>query len=212
MPLKFTRPHFDDHAEIAHAFAAIRPYGGARLLMADPPWHFEDWSDRGDKSRSVTSKYQTQSLPWIMALPVDALVGDNCILWLWATNPMIRQALDCMEAWGFEFSTMGHWNKRTTHGKLAFGGGRRLRSASEPFIIATRGRPPVLTRSVRSVIEEPEDVVIDAARREHSRKPDAAYTAAEAMAPDAPRVELFARETRPGWICWGNQIDRFEVA
>jgi len=59
-------------------------------------------------------------------------------------------------------------------------------------------------RSVRSVIEGPV--------REHSRKPDEAFAAAEQLMPDAQRLELFSRQQRPGWTVWGNQIDRFERA
>lgn len=218
MTLHLQFPRFPEMTQIAVDFARIRPFGGAYFLMADPPWHFEDWSPKGDKRKSVSHHYETQHLDWIMRLPVDALVGPKCILWLWATNPMIPQALDVMQAWGFEYSTMGHWNKRTATGKLAFGGGRRLRSSSEPFILATRGNPRVQCRSIRSVISEEDeavidlaeaDVVIDALRREHSRKPEPAYAAAEAMSPEQPRVELFARQRRDGWISWGSETEKF---
>jgi ParB-like chromosome segregation protein Spo0J len=47
--------------------------------------------------------------------------------------------------------------------------------------------------------------VIDAPRREHSRKPDEGYELVEAMYPELPRLELFARNTRPGWAAWGNE-------
>lgn len=211
-------PHFPEMTQIAVQWAQLRPFGGASLIMADPPWHFEDWSPKGDKRKSVVHQYETQHLDWLKALPIDALAAPKCLLWLWATNPMMPQALDLMEAWGFAYSTMGHWNKRTPTGRLAFGGGRRLRSASEPFIIATRGNPLVQCRSIRSVLVEDDaailppdeiEIVIDALRREHSRKPEAAYDAAEAMSPDQPRVELFARQLRDGWNQWGRELEKF---
>ena len=74
--------------------------------------------------------------------------------------------------------------------KLAFGTGYRLRCAGEPFLIATRGKPKT-SRRVRNVIEGP--------RRQHSRKPEEAFAAAEAMMPDARRIEVFSRQPRPGW-------------
>lgn len=93
--------------------------------------------------------------------------------------------------------------KRTRYGKLAFGTGYILRCAGEPFLIGTRGSPRT-SRSVRSVIEGPVG--------EHSRKPDEAFAAAEALMPDAQRIELFSRQQRPGWAVWGNQVAKFEGA
>jgi N6-adenosine-specific RNA methylase IME4 len=47
-------------------------------------------------------------------------------------------------------------------------------------------------------------------KREHSRKPDELYDIIEACSP-GPRLELFARGTRPGWKSWGNQAhDSYE--
>jgi len=105
-----------------------------------------------------------------------------------------------LEAWGFTFKTAGHWVKRGASGKLAFGTGYVLRSAGEPFLIGAIGKPKT-TRSVRSVIEGP--------RREHSRKPDEAYAAAQALMPDAKRLDLFAREHRAGWDTFGNEAEKF---
>lgn len=42
------------------------------------------------------------------------------------------------------------------------------------------------------------DSVIEAPRREHSRKPDEAYALIEGMYPELPKIELFARQPRPG--------------
>ena len=103
----------------------------------------------------------------------------------------------------------GAWHKTTAHGQTAFGTGYRLRSACEPFLIGTRGKP-VTTKSVRNLI------VGEA--REHSRKPDEAFTAAErlmrhggchAAHGPARRIEVFSRETRPGWDNWGLERTKF---
>jgi N6-adenosine-specific RNA methylase IME4 len=53
--------------------------------------------------------------------------------------------------------------------------------------------------------------VIDAPRREHSRKPDEAYELIERMYPELPKIELFARQAGPGWAAWGNEV-RAETA
>lgn len=180
-------------------FCAMRPAGGFDFIMADPPWSFTNYSAKGE-TKGAKAQYDCTPAEWINALPVSALAAENCLLWLLATNPMLPVALATLEAWGFTFKTAGHWVKRTKHGKIAFGTGYVLRCAGEPFLIGSRGKPKT-SRSTRSVIEGP--------IREHSRKPDEAFAAAEALMPDARRIELFSREIRPGWSCWGNEQEKF---
>lgn len=185
----------------ADEFRALRPAGGFGLIMADPPWAFTTRSAKGVTAKGAGGQYGCMSLQDICALPVSDLAADDSILWLWATNPMLPQAFDVLDAWGFTFKTAGHWAKTTRHGKQAFGTGYILRCAGEPFLIGTRGRPRT-SRSVRSVILGPV--------REHSRKPEEAYAAAEALAPNVRRLELFSRANRPFWKTWGNEAGKFD--
>ena len=155
-----------------------------RLIMADPPWSFDNWSKAGEE-KNAKAHYACMSLDDIKALPVGHLAATDAILWLWATNPMLPQAFEVMAAWGFRFVTAGHWAKAEVRDgvlRQAIGTGYVLRSAGEPFLIGAAGRPRT-SRSVRSVIIAP--------RREHSRKPDEAFRAAEALMPGA-RIELFS--------------------
>lgn len=48
--------------------------------------------------------------------------------------------------------------------------------------------------------------VIREGSRKHSQKPEAAYEMIEAMFPEAKRLELFARQERAGWDCFGNEV------
>lgn len=168
------------------------------LLMVDAAWHFKAGGNRG-----ANQHYSVMSLEDIAALPVGDLAAPNSLLWLWATAPMLNQQITVIEKWGFTFKTSGVWVKTTKHGKIAFGTGYLLRNAHEPFLIGTKGAPKV-KRNVRSVIMGPV--------REHSRKPDAAFEAAERLMPDARRVELFSRTNRPGWSVWGDEAGTFSEA
>lgn len=181
-------------------FIALRPAGGFQLIMADPPWSYEMFSEAGHE-KSPHAKYACLGLDALKAMPVEVLAARDALLWLWTVNPMLPQALDLIAAWGFSFSTAGHWVKRTKTGKLGFGTGYVLRNAGEPFLIGRRGNP-VTTRGVRSVIEGP--------LREHSRKPDEAFAAAEKLMPEARRLELFSRQSRPGWTSWGAEAGLFD--
>jgi N6-adenosine-specific RNA methylase IME4 len=64
-------------------------------------------------------------------------------------------------------------------------------------LLATRGKPPRKAKNVRRLVVEK--------RREHSRKPDVVRDYIERLV-DGPYLELFARETKPGWDCWGDQV------
>ena len=180
-------------------FGSLKMYG-YQMIMADVPWNFETWSAKGKTEKGAGGQYRTMTLDEIRALPIEKLASGDCVLWMWATHPMLPQAIDVMKAWGFPFVTSGVWVKRTVHGKLAFGTGYRLRCASEPFLIGVLG-DPATAKNIRTVIEGPV--------REHSRKPDEAYAEAERMLPGAWRADIFAREARSGWASWGDETNKF---
>ena len=172
------------------------------LIMVDWPWRHEMRSEKGVTAKSAGSQYDTMSIEEIAKWPLADLGRGHAVFWIWATHAMINHQIEVTKRQGLTFSTTGVWVKRTVNGKLAFGTGQRLRCASEPFIIATLGAP-LTARNVRTVIEGP--------IREHSRKPDEAYAAAEALYPGAlNRADIFARESRPGWVSFGNEAEKFD--
>lgn len=172
------------------------------LIMADPPWAYENWSAKGE-GKNAAQQYDCMDLDAIKGMRVGDHASKDCVLWLWATNPLLPQAFEVMAAWGFKFKTAGHWSKKTVKGNQAFGTGYILRCAGEPFLIGTMG-DPVCARNVRSVIEGPV--------REHSRKPEEAYEAAERLVPNVDRLDFFSRQERPNWDCFGNETEKFEAA
>jgi MT-A70 len=115
------------------------------LIVADPPWSFENYSAAGER-KNAKAQYRCMSLDEIKRLPVGHLARPDCLLMLWATNPLVDVAFEVMKAWDFRFRTAGHWVKKTKNGCLGFGTGYILRTAGEPFLIGTIGKP-VTTRS-----------------------------------------------------------------
>lgn len=176
------------------------PRGHYGTIIADPPWSFTTHSTKGH-GKSPHAHYECMDIDAIAAVPVASVAAPDCALFMWATAPMLPQALAVMDEWGFQFKTAGAWAKQSKTGaKWAFGTGYCFRSAAEFFLLGTRGRPAVQSRSVRNLIAAPV--------REHSRKPDDLHAMAEALYA-GPRLELFARERRPGWDAWGNEADKF---
>lgn len=185
--------------------AAAWPFGDLKPLtygtiLADPPWSFDLRSAAGE-AKSPQGQYDCMPLEAIQALPVSHLARGDAVLAMWATFPMLPQALATMDAWGFRYVTGGAWAKQSTTGrKWTFGTGYVYRSAAEIWLIGKIGEPAQLSRSIRNLIAAPV--------RGHSRKPDQMHADLEALF-DGPRCELFARQRRAGWDVFGNQIDKF---
>ena len=120
---------------------------------------------------------------------------------MWATFPMLREALDVIEAWGFSYKTVAfNWVKQNRNGTGIFMGlGNWTRSNSEICLLATKGHPKRQAADIHQFIISP----IEA----HSKKPDETRDKIVALMGDRPRVELFARQTPPGWDVWGNEVE-----
>ena len=174
------------------------------FIMADCPWSFDNYSAKGE-AKNAKARYECMPLADIQRLPVMDLAKPDCALWMWATNPMLPQAIETLRSWGFTFVTSGTWGKTTRHGKIAFGTGYALRCASEPFLIGKRGSP-VFTKSTRSFFH--------GMIRKHSQKPEEAYAIAEKMLnrkvhKEPQFLELFSRTNRKGWTVFGDEIGKF---
>jgi N6-adenosine-specific RNA methylase IME4 len=188
-------------------------------ILADPPWHFQSWTNgrwKGDGKVFTPAKapeYHTMSVDQIAALPVDKLAAKDCTLFLWGIWSMLFDTKTIIDAWGFTYKSCAFdWAKADVTQMDMFrvdadaqmGLGYWTRQSSEFCLLATRGHPKKKHSDVnQSIIER---------RRQHSRKPDCVYGRIERLV-DGPYLELFARSTRPNWVGWGYETDKFgEVA
>ncbi len=165
------------------------PDGVYDIFYADPPWRY-DFSET--RTRAIETNYPTMTLEDICGLDIPS--SENSVLFLWATNPKLEEALAVIKAWGFTYKTNLAWVKDR------IGMGYWFRGQHELLLVATKGtfKPP--TQSVRrsGVLESP--------RRGHSQKPDELYEIIETYFPNGKYLELFARNTRPNWTSWGNEV------
>ena len=176
------------------------PEGRFRTILADPPWHFANYSAKGE-GKNPLAHYACMT-PELAALPVSGLAHlEGCALTMWATAPLLPLAIQMLRSWGFEFKSAGAWAKQSSTGtKWAMGTGYCYRSAAEFWVLGTRGTVRPLVRNARNLIVAPV--------REHSRKPDQMRTQCESLWP-GPRCKLFARQAAPGWESWGNEVGKF---
>lgn len=162
------------------------------VIYADPEWRFETYSDAGlDRAPD----YPTSTTAVIKArVPVGTLAAPDSVLFLWATVPMLEDALEVMRFWGFTYKTHFAWDK------IEPGTGFWNRNQHELLLVGTRGNVPAPAMGTQypSLMTERKSPV-------HSEKPEWAYEMIEAYFPNLPRIELNARKARPGWSSWGNE-------
>ena len=189
-------------------------------LLVDPPWSWKSWGNyRGARAglapagnRATENHYETIDAVDIHGLPVESLALRDCVLFLWATWPLLPEAMAAISAWGFNYKTCAFsWTKANATQVELFNEdikadmllGYWTRANTEPCLLATRGKPKRLSAAVRQAIIEP--------RRQHSRKPDCVHGRIERLVA-GPYLELFGRAPRKNWDVWGNESSKFPAA
>jgi N6-adenosine-specific RNA methylase IME4 len=183
---------------IAHAYNVITtqenhknpkpiPQGTFNVILADPPWQY-NLQKRG----STLGHYQDLSVNEICDLKPSS--SEDAILFLWATNPKLPEALQVMQAWGFTYKTNLVWVKDK------IGTGYYFRGQHELLLVGVKGSIGVPEEHNRP------SSVLNSARQEHSKKPTEVYELIEKMYPNRQYLEFYARNQREGWTSWGNEV------
>ncbi|HMR33774.1 MAG TPA: MT-A70 family methyltransferase [Geminicoccaceae bacterium] len=171
-------------------------------ILADPPWQFVNRTGKVAPEHRRLSRYGTMDTDAICALPVARIADDPAHLYLWVPNALLPEGLRVMEAWGFGYKSNIVWHKvRKDGGSDGRGVGFYFRNVTELLLFGVRGRNARTLAPGRTQVNH-----LATRKREHSRKPDEMYRVVESCSP-GPRIELFARGTRPGWTSWGDQAD-----
>jgi N6-adenosine-specific RNA methylase IME4 len=178
------------------------------VIYADPPW------DYGGKSQfdktlnkkenpeykkkiflSTSSfKYPTMKLRELINIPVQTIADNNCILFMWSTNPQLEQSIQLGKSWGFEYKTVAFvWNK------MKHNPGQYTMSYCELCLLFKKGKIP--KRNARNIKQ-----LVNIPRKEHSKKPNEIRKYINKIFPSQNKIELFARSKNDGWESWGLDI------
>nr|WP_246301866.1 MT-A70 family methyltransferase [Rhizobium rhizolycopersici] len=170
------------------------------VIYADPPWQFAVRSEVTGREKSAENHYPTMPTDDICQLfdKIGSPAGRDAVLFLWATNPMLPDALRVMAAWGFSYVHHWIWDKQVA------GTGYWGRDRHELLLIGRRGEVPAPLPG-----SQPETVYSEQKGR-HSAKPDFYAETIERLYPGVPRLELFCRAPRPGWDAWGYEAAKPE--
>ena len=178
------------------------PPGQFDIVYADPPWDYRgQLQHAGEGSRDTGGAirhYPTVTLDDLKSLNVPGICAQDSLLFMWATNPHLDQAIDLGKAWGFAWATVAFvWDK------VRVNPGFYTMSQCELCLVFKRGKIPT-PRGARNVRQ-----LVTAKRGAHSEKPDEVRLRIEKMFPLLRKIELFAREgDGPGiadhqWTKWG---------
>lgn len=164
------------------------------VILADPEWRWEPWSRETGMDRAADNHYSTSPTEVIAARDVPSIAAADCVVFIWATVPMLEDALHVMARWGFQYRTHLIWDKELG------GTGYWFINQHEILLVGTKGKPvaPAQGTQVRSILREK--------RGEHSAKPEAVAEMIERLWPNVPKIELNRRgPARPGWDAWGDE-------
>lgn len=198
---KITQPRVSQivkQKKTSEASIPLLPPGKFDVIYADPPWRYE-FSET--EPRSIEAHYDTLSLEEICSYkdgngtPVQDKIADNAVLFLWATQPKIREALQVIKDWGFEYRTGAVWVKDK------IGMGYYFREQHELLFVAKKGDMSVPPPEARP------SSVIRAPRTKHSQKPKKVHKIIEKMYPRDRYLEIFGREKYSDkWQVWGLEV------
>jgi N6-adenosine-specific RNA methylase IME4 len=164
--------------------------GPYRVIVIDPPWPYEKRDE--DPSHEGVRPYHSMSVEEICAVNVASIAHEDCILWLWVTNHHMREALELLDAWGFELKTILTWAKDR------MGTGDWLRGQTEHCIMAVRGKPIVTLTNQTTLLHAPV--------RGHSVKPVEFYALVESLCPAPRYADIFSRyRHNDRWDCHGDE-------
>jgi N6-adenosine-specific RNA methylase IME4 len=169
-----------------------RRYG---VYYADPPWKFGVHSEVTGREKSAENHYPTMTTEEIIALFTELAseIPHDAVMFLWATNPMLLDALAVLKAAGFTYVHHWIWDKEVA------GTGYWGRDRHELLLIGRRGEPATPLPGT-----QPETVYRER-KGGHSAKPDWFAEQIEKLYPGVPKLEMFCRSPRLGWDAWGYE-------
>jgi Transcriptional activator, adenine-specific DNA methyltransferase len=171
------------------------------IIYTDPPWKQNKGNAR--KCRPNQGKdldYQTISIEEIEQIHEQALslCSDKHNVFMWTIDKYLHKSEKMMKELGYELHARMIWDKENGIAP-AF----TVRFAHEYLLwFYKKGNILMPCKEQRgkftTVLREPST--------KHSKKPICAYEMIEAMFPNTKRLELFARNERNEWDCWGNEV------
>lgn len=170
------------------------------IIYTDPPWSQKKGGLRKNRpNQGRELDYSTMSLNDIIEfhkMIANTISEDTHTVFMWTIEKYLKETLEFMEQLGYKRHINIHWDKQNGIAP-AF----TMRYCVEYLIWFYKPKmisiPKELRGKYRNVLTEP--------ATKHSKKPIEAYELIENLYPNQKKIELFARNNREGWDCWGDQ-------
>jgi len=178
------------------------------VIYADPAWkynrgvHQETFPKRKQTRDERELPYDTMSIEQMKQLNIKSISESDCACFMWVTDSHLKQGIELMETWGFKYKTIVFiWKKVTNKGNTCATVGAWTMKNCEICILGTKGN--MLKHKVSNNTFQ----LIEAERTINSKKPNEIRDRINAIFPNIPKIELFAREKNEGWDVWGNEVE-----
>jgi len=178
------------------------------VIYADPAWkynrgvHQETFPKRKQTRTERELPYDTMTIERMKELNIKSISESDCACFMWVTDSHLKQGIELLEAWGFKYKTIVFiWKKITNKGNTCATVGAWTMKNCEICILGTKGN--MLKHKVSNNTFQ----LIEAERTINSKKPNETRDKINAIFPNVPKIELFAREKHEGWDVWGNEVE-----
>ena len=174
-----------------------------KVLVVDPPWNQGKTGYRSNRpNQTKTLDYPTLLLEEIQQLPINEWADDTSFIFLWVTNskdkktkvPIIKMGFDLLDHWGFTYYTTITWDKKT--GPCPFS---PFQVSTEHILFGYKGKVQFNKDSMGKM-----KTCFTETTSAHSVKPNSFYENIDRYL-DGKKLDVFARQTRPGFYGWGNE-------
>lgn len=174
------------------------------IVYADPPWSY--YGDP-NKDQAAGKHYKLMSDNEIWSMPVRKICSEKAVLFLWATSPRLDAAIETVKRWGFHYRGIAWvWVKTTNAGKIINGQGVRPSFVKPTVELVLVGSTEKKGRTFPLLTESMSNVILAARPNKHSKKPEIFRQMITDLLGDRKRIELFARNSAPGWDLFGNEV------
>ena len=84
-----------------------------QIIYADPAWSIQYVKETKEGINTYDLPYDVMTDDDIINLPIKDITDENAILFLWVVDSRIPKVKEIMNAWGFEYITVGFvWHKK----------------------------------------------------------------------------------------------------
>ena len=165
-----------------------------RVIYADPAWSYNDKQETSQLG-GASKHYDTMTINELCKLPVNKITEKNSILFLWVTSPLLEDAFQVVNSWGFKYKTSFVWDK-VKHNMGHYNSVRH-----EFLLVCTKGSctpdNKVLYNSVQRIERN----------NNHSEKPIEFLNIIDDLYSYGNKLEMFCRQIKKeNWYGWGNEL------